>query len=180
METQYNAELRQIEEFQENYMKRKIRVNRSIVPKESIELKQFIQHLITFCEQVKKIIPTDYYLKAFIQFVKVSKTANPYFIYEQYLSYIYPLREPIMAEDEDFLMNVDYNNYTEDKIPLSKVLSLRRIYEYKINEHNKKMIWKYMKILVILGNKVTDCLHIQLPEPLPLKYTITHKDLVQN
>ena len=172
--------MQDIENFNENYFKRKIRIDRNIVPKECIELKQFIQHLISFCEQVKKIIPTDYYLKAFIQFVKVSKTANPYFIYEQYLSYIYPLREPIMEENEEYLINIDYNEYTKDKIPLSKVLSLKRIYEYKISDNNKKMIWKYMKILVILGNKVTETLFIKIPEPLPLKHTIDKKDLVKS
>ena len=111
----------------------------------------FTTQVCDFSDQLLVLYPNDEWFNKFSTSVYLLKKTNPKQILELFTQYIYPHKDNIIDNNDDFFLT----NTTEyDTIDTFMVIvtSLKK-YWHDISTINKECIWKYFKIFIILKEK---------------------------
>jgi hypothetical protein len=81
------------------------------------------------------------------------KTMNPAKIIEGFLVKVYPYKQQIMDENDDFFLHKSYENDTKNEGNLVKVLKIKELWETDMDNNTKKTLFNYFKVLIVLAEK---------------------------
>jgi hypothetical protein len=87
----------------------------------------------------------------FKTFIIRMRKVNSIQIVKNFMEYLEPHKEIIYSENDKFFLEYDFNIYGNDASKHS--LELKDIYMNCKNEKVKKNIWKYLQVLLKLGEK---------------------------
>ena len=114
----------------------------------------FNNQLIAFVEELSETYTEETDLKTALSALNGLKKMNPKFIHSSFMEYIYPdFHGPVMAEDETSLiskgheiLNSEYKDYAFAYVIFDRHWST-------MSETNKKAIWNWCKVLVVLAER---------------------------
>jgi hypothetical protein len=115
----------------------------------------FNTQLIRFFEDLSESFPEEREIKMSLEAIQGLKKINPRMICDLFHEYVYvPLKEPILREDEAFviahakkMIEVQFNE-------MSVALMIFNKYWPNMSDNNRQSIWRYLKVLVALCDKV--------------------------
>jgi hypothetical protein len=114
----------------------------------------FNNQLLGFVEELAETFPEEKDIKTAVDALKALKKANPKLLHTSFMEYIYPdFHGPVKAEDEQALiskarqmLDSEYKDYAFAYLIFDKYWST-------MSDTNKKAIWKWCKVLVVLAEK---------------------------
>jgi large subunit ribosomal protein L40e len=117
-------------------------------------LSAFNTQLINFVEDLTETYTEERDLKKALDALKALKKVNPRLIHSAFMEYVYPgFHKPVMEEDETTLiaqakdiLSGEFSEYAFAYIIFDKHWST-------MSDANKKTIWNWCKVLVILAEK---------------------------
>ena len=126
-------------------------------------LTQFNNQLSDFIGELIYLYPENKRFTVFNQKLEILRSANPKLIIEKYIEFIYPFKNEIIAEDDEYFTSKSKNDniqeiYSQDNvksqnyIPIENALNLKDIW-LDMNNETKSAIWRYFKVLIILSEK---------------------------
>lgn len=123
------------------------------MPKSTLGL--FNDKLIAFFQDLYDSYPEERDIKAAIEALQGAKKINPRLILDMFIEHVRkPLREDILSENDtnviDYAKKIISTSYNE-------MLSALMIFDKHwpdMSDANRKAIWNYLKVLVILSEKV--------------------------
>jgi hypothetical protein len=118
-------------------------------------LSAFNNQLMAFVEELAETYPEEKELRSALDALKTLRKANPKLMHTGFMEYIYPdFHKPVMAEDEATLINKakevlngEYRDYAFAYVIFDRHWAT-------MTETNKKAIWNWCKILVVLAQRV--------------------------
>lgn len=135
------------------------------------DLKRFIEQSNNMLESLLEICPDDKDLKVYYHKFEAVRSMNSQIIILAFIKYIYPYRKYILTnreEFEKFITGVDLKNEIANNeeivrdikdanfnndIVLTKALNLKKIWEQKLNEENKDVLFTYFQVLTKLCDR---------------------------
>ena len=114
----------------------------------------FNNQLVAFVEELAETFPEEKDIKTAVDALKALKKANPKLLHTSFMEYIYPdFHGPVKAEDEHTLiskarsmLDSEYKDYAFAYLIFDKYWST-------MSDVNKKAIWKWCKVLVVLAER---------------------------
>lgn len=114
----------------------------------------FNNQLLAFVEELSETYPEEKDLRTALDGLRALKKANPKLLHSGFMEYIYPdFHKPVMEEDENTLigkahtiLHSEFKDYAFAYVIFDKHWST-------MSDANKKAIWDYCKILVILAER---------------------------
>lgn len=118
-------------------------------------LSAFNNQLIAFVDDLYETYPEEKDLGKAVDALKALKKMNPKLIHSSFMEYVYPdFAGPVRAEDETLLisqaqrmLNGEFKEYAFAYLIFDKHWST-------MSEANKRTIWDWCKVLVLLAEKV--------------------------
>jgi len=115
----------------------------------------FNNQLLAFVEELAETYPEEKELRSALDALKTLKRANPKLLHTVFMDYIYPdFHVPVMAEDETTIigkakevLNGEYKDYAFAYLIFDRHWNT-------MSEFNKKAIWNWCKVLVVLAKRV--------------------------
>ena len=117
-------------------------------------LAAFNNQLIAFVEDLSETYTEEKDLMKAVSALKALKKVNPKLIHTSFMDYVYPdFAGPVKAEDETQLiaqaqnmLNGEFKEYAFAYLIFDKHWTT-------MSDENKKIIWDWCKVLVVLGEK---------------------------
>lgn len=113
----------------------------------------FIQQLDSFVEEISTLYPEEKEIMLFAEKYKLIKGANSTFVIESFVKYVLPLREQILAKNEDFFLSGGGQDDVKDDYSSKLRDIIKNVWIHKMSEVNKEIIWKYFTVFVRLSEK---------------------------
>lgn len=118
-------------------------------------LSAFNNQLIRFFEQLHDSFPEEREIKMSLEAIQGLKKINPRMIFDLFYEYVYtPMGEALLREDEEVVIVYAKNMINSQFNEMSVALMIFNKYWPNLSENNRKVIWDYLKVLVILCEKV--------------------------
>jgi len=117
-------------------------------------LTTFCNMLVRFFEELKDTFPEERDIRVALETIQNARKINPRLVLDMFHENITKhLREPISKEDERHI-----TEYARSKIhsQYNEILPAIAIFDkhwVTLSDQNKKGIWKYLKVLVVLSDK---------------------------
>ena len=116
----------------------------------------FNNQLTAFLEELVETYPEEKDLSVALDAVKFLKKNNPKMLHKSFMDNIYPdFYKPVLAEDESTLiatakefLNGEFKDYAFAYVIFDRHWAT-------MSEVNKKVIWNWCKILVVLGQRAS-------------------------
>lgn len=117
----------------------------------------FNNQLLAFVEDLAETFPEEKDIRTALDALKALKKANPKLLHTSFMEYIYPdFHGPVKKEDETTIiekartmLNSEYKDYAFAYIIFDR-------YWTTMTESNKKTIWNWCKILVVLAERAAN------------------------
>lgn len=117
-------------------------------------LAAFNNQLVDFVRDLTETYPEEKDLDKALKALQALKKVNPKLLHSAFMEYIYPeFHKPVMDEDDealvknaDKMLHGEFSDYAFAYIIFHKHWST-------MSEANKRAIWNWCKILVVLGQK---------------------------
>ena len=120
-------------------------------------LTKFNKTISQFIDNMIETYSDDAYYKKELEIFKmkfeVLRKTNPQKCLENFLVKLYPYKQQIMDENEDFFLRKDYSTDTNNEENLMKALKLKELCEKEMSPEIKKNIFTYFKVLIILSER---------------------------
>ena len=114
--------------------------------------KAFLTQLKNFVVELRKLYPDDEIFRISEYYLKLYSTTDPSTIIDFFKTYSEKFKKYIEDENEDFF--ISHDNYVTNQTDYTSTVILRlKTYWNELKNSNKKIIWKYLKVLVILSEK---------------------------
>ena len=118
-------------------------------------LSAFNNQLIAFFEDMANTYPEEKDIRLAADALKTFKKLNPKMIYTKFMDVVYKeFKDPIMRCDEDYLVRRAHEILQSDYSDMAYAFWIFDKHWKTMTEVNKKHIWDYCKVLVILADKV--------------------------
>lgn len=128
-----------------------------------MSLTVFLNQIQNLMDDLLLIFPDEKDIRLSNEKFKIVRQVNPKMVMEGFVKYVYPYKDYITAEDEDFFLFNPINSNvaegltgdlkTKKEFILTKSLGLKELWKTDMNEHNKATIWKYFQILIKLSEQ---------------------------
>ena len=81
------------------------------------------------------------------------RKTNPAKVVEGFLVKVYPYKDQIMAENDEFFVQKSYDSDTKNEGNLVKVLKIKELWDTDMDENTKKTLFNYFKVFIVLAEK---------------------------
>jgi hypothetical protein len=109
---------------------------------------------------LRDVIQDDYpdldrSIELFQDKLELLKKANPRMVIESFIFYVYPYKKEIMACDEKFLLNYDFQDKVDQAgyTSIIDVLHIKEIWVNYANQQIKDTISEYLQVLILLAER---------------------------
>ena len=114
----------------------------------------FCNMLIRFFEELKDTFPEEREIKLALDTIQNAKKINPRLVLDMFYEHVSnPLREPIAKEDEESIIVYARSKISNQYNEILPALSIFDKHWTTLSDPNRQSIWKYLKVLVSLGDK---------------------------
>ena len=118
-------------------------------------LAAFNTKLLEFVEELADTYPEEKDISTALDALRLLKKVNPKLIHSGFMEYVYPdFHEPVMNEDEHALMSKAKSMLAGEHKEYAVAYIIFDRHWSTMTEANKKAIWNWCKIIVILGKRV--------------------------
>jgi hypothetical protein len=118
-------------------------------------LTAFNTQLIRFFEQLHESFPEEREIKMSLEAIQGLKKINPKMIFDLFFEYVYvPIGDALVREDEELVIGYAKKMIDSQFNEMSVALMIFNKHWPNLSENNRKVIWDYLKVLVILCEKV--------------------------
>ncbi|MEI6360369.1 MAG: hypothetical protein WCO50_08585 [Synechococcus sp. ELA619] len=106
-------------------------------------------------EELADTYPEEKDISTALDALRLLKKVNPKLIHSGFMEYIYPdFHEPVMNEDETTLISKAKGMLAGDHKEYAVAYIIFDRHWSTMTEANKKAIWNWCKIIVVLGKRV--------------------------
>jgi len=117
-------------------------------------LAAFNTKLFEFVEDLAETYPEEKDIASALQALNLLKKVNPRLIHSGFMEYIYPdFHEPVMKEDETELISKAHQMVNGEHKDYAVAYIIFDRHWSTMTEANKKAIWNWCKVIVILARK---------------------------
>lgn len=114
----------------------------------------FNNQLVAFVEELAETYTEEKDLRTALDALKMLKKANPKLLHTGFMEYVYPdFHGPVMAEDEDVLIKKAHEILHGEHAEFAFAYVIFDRHWSTMSEANKKAIWNYCKVLVVLAER---------------------------
>ena len=113
----------------------------------------FLQQIENFVTELATIFPTNGDILMLKEKFFFIKGFNSNIIIEYIIEFIYPLKNQIVAKNEDFFLNGGGQEEIKDTSGLNLRNNIKNLWVSHMSDENKEIMWKYFKIFIILTEK---------------------------
>lgn len=118
-------------------------------------LEKFNQTFIDFIEDLCTAYPTDGDLRMYKFMLSTAVMADKSTIQKLFYKNVVSIyQHQIAKEDEAFFIKKDYSKLANKMSGAGEVIDKLKVYWTDMSEENKRVVWKYMKVLVILAKRI--------------------------
>lgn len=118
-------------------------------------LTAFNTQLIRFFEQLHESFPEEREIKMSLEAIQGLKKINPKMIFDLFYEYVYvPIGAALVREDEELVIGYAKKMIDSQFNEMSVALMIFNKHWPNLSENNRKVIWDYLKVLVVLCEKV--------------------------
>lgn len=114
-------------------------------------MKAFFDQFIAFARELTEMYPDDADLAFFLSTLQLAKTANPKIVIETLNANIAGFEDKIMAKDESFFMNYNFESKYANDVQDINIFSKLREYNKTMSPESKENVWKYVQNIMRLG-----------------------------
>ena len=112
-----------------------------------------INQITNFIDELINTYPDNTELKLFKEKYNMVKSVNSKLVLEYFIKYIYPHKENIKNENEQFFLEGGGQEELQDKNGLKFRDNMKNLWNENMSEDNKKVVWKYFKTFILLIEK---------------------------
>ena len=112
-----------------------------------------INQITNFIDELINTYPDNTELKLFKEKYIMVKSVNSKLVLEYFIKYIYPHKENIKNENEQFFLEGGGQEELQDKNGLKFRDNMKNLWNENMSEDNKKVVWKYFKTFILLIEK---------------------------
>ena len=112
-----------------------------------------INQITNFIDELINTYPQNNELKLFKEKYIMIKSVNSKLVLEYFIKYIYPHKENIRNENEQFFIEGGGQEEIQDKNGLKFRDNMKNLWNENMKEENKKVVWKYFKTFILLIDK---------------------------
>ena len=114
----------------------------------------FNNQLIAFVEELAETYTEEKDLRTALDALRALKRANPKLLHTGFMEYVYPdFHKPVMEEDEKTLIAKAHEVLHGDHADFAFAYVIFDRHWSTMSESNKKAIWNYCKVLVVLAER---------------------------
>jgi len=117
----------------------------------NIHVKKFNKIIIGFLDELMKILPEEKNIKVFKSQLSTVEFLDEKKIIKSFIQYGYPYKKQILDKDSSFFLKE--GNVKIEGDYMSEALQLKRLWQTKLSDDNKEVVWKYFKVLVLICEK---------------------------
>lgn len=103
-----------------------------------------------FLRDLQSILPDETEIAVLKSQIAVATMWSENKILKSFIDYVYPYKEHIMEKNEEFFLGDDIS---EKKDYLSEALHMAELWQNKLSDDNKDVVWKYFQVMVVLAEK---------------------------
>lgn len=119
-------------------------------------LSAFNNQLIAFVEELASTYTEEKSLKQALDALKTMKRLNPKLLHRGFMEYVYPdFHVPVMNEDETTLIAKAHEILHGEHSDFAFAYVIFDRHWNEMSDTNKKAIWDYCKVLVILAERAS-------------------------
>ena len=120
----------------------------------SSPLTVFCNMLVRFFEDLKDTFPEERDIKLGLETIQNARKINPRLVLDMFYEHVTkPLREHIAKEDDKAIIEYARGKIHQQYNEILPALAIFDKHWSTLSEANRQSIWKYLKVLVILGDK---------------------------
>ena len=112
-----------------------------------------ITQITNFIDELCSTYPNNKDMQLFREKYNMVKGINSQLIIDYFIKFIYPHKESIKNEDEEFFLSGGGQEEINDKYGLRLRDNLNNLWRNEMKEENKKIVWKYFKTFILLIDK---------------------------
>lgn len=112
-----------------------------------------ITQITNFIDELCSTYPNNKDMQLFREKYNMVKGINSQLIIDYFIKFIYPHKESIKSEDEEFFLSGGGQEEINDKYGLRLRDNLNNLWRNEMKEENKKIVWKYFKTFILLIDK---------------------------
>jgi hypothetical protein len=117
-------------------------------------LTTFNNMLVRFFEELRDTFPEEREIRVALEYIQNARKINPRLILDLFTEHVIkPLRETIAKEDLEAIVIYARQKANGQYNEIMPALSIFDRHWAGLADSNRTAIWKYMKVLVILGDK---------------------------
>ena len=118
-------------------------------------LGNFCNLLLQFFEDLAETYPEEKDIAMATSALRLMKQANPRMIHTVFMDNVYKeFKEPLLAEDEEYILSRAREILDSKYAEINYAFWIFDKHWSTMTETNKQHIWKYMKALILLAEKV--------------------------
>ena len=112
-----------------------------------------ITQFSNFIDELDSSFPNNKDIMIFKEKYILLKSINSQLIIDYFIQFIYPHKQRIMSEDDNFFLEGGGQEELKDKNGLNMRDNLKNLWSKQMNEENKVVVWKYFKAFILLIEK---------------------------
>lgn len=117
-------------------------------------LTTFCNMLVRFFEDLRDTFPEEKEIKVALEMIQNARKINPRLVLDMFTEHVgEPLREAIKDEDEKQIIAFAKERLSQQFNEIMTALAIFDRHWHTLGEKNRESIWKYLKVLVVLGDK---------------------------
>lgn len=106
-----------------------------------------------FMQQMIAVYPDDRDFPLYVSGLSMFRRVNPSIVVGKTWKWVSKFENQIKNRDESFFLEYDYSTDTEGEEPLEQTLEKLRGMWRGLSEHNRKIVWDYVNIIMELSRR---------------------------
>lgn len=112
-----------------------------------------LQQIDNFTSELCTIFPQNNEILLLKEKYSMIKSMNSKLVVEYIIQHIYPLKQMILDQNEDFFLSGGGQEEIKDSSGLRFRDNICKLWVSQMTDENKEIVWKYFKVFVILSEK---------------------------
>lgn len=118
-------------------------------------LDKFNQTFREFGDDILKVFPEDNEFRMYNLAIATAMLVNPEIVFNIFYDrVILPFGDRVLSKDESFFLNHDYDDVRGEHEEASAIIDKVKSYWKVMGDADREVVWKYFKVLVLLGKKI--------------------------
>ena len=112
----------------------------------------FLKQTESLITQLESLFPENVDIRLFKDKYYLLKKLNSNKIIDGFICYVLPHKKKIMSKDDKFFLDGGGQDGLDEK-QLNYSLNLKELWNCKMSDVNKDIVWKYFQVLILLSEK---------------------------